>query len=126
MKRIVSIIKESITPACLILLVVAVLLLMLSGRTQGSSMTQLEARISETLSRMEGAGKVRVVIRTAMKSGQSKALGAYSTNEEVPCGALAIVEGGSDPLIRMRLTDALCALLGLHTSQVDVISMNGG
>ena len=90
-------------------------------------MTQFEARISRTLSQTEGAGKVKVVIRTMKQSQQSKSLSLYGSGaEEIPCGAVAAAEGANDPLVRMKLTQALCALLGLHASQVEVVSMNGG
>jgi len=125
-KRIIGVMRESLTPVCLVLVIIAVLLLSLPGRTQGGGMTQLEARIVKTLSQIEGVGKVSIVIRTVKQTGQSKLLGAYSAGEEVPCGAVAVAEGGENPLIRSRLTGALCALLGLHASQVDVIGMNGG
>jgi len=125
-KKIISIIREYFTPSCLALVIIAMFLLSLSGMEKSGGMTQLEARIGKTLSRMEGAGQVSVVIRTVMPSGQSKGLSVYSSAGEIPCGALAVAEGGSDPLVRKKMTDALCALLGLHASQVDVIGMDGG
>jgi len=125
-KRIIGIMKESFTPAVLILFAMVIVLLMISGRSKGARMTQFETRISETLSQMEGVGTVSVVVRTTNKAQQSKALSAYSGMEEIPCGAVAVAEGGEDPLIRMKLTNALCALLGLHASQVEVIGMGEG
>lgn len=127
-KQVIERIKSSCTPALLVLLVLAaVWVLSLTGRTESSGMTQLEARISRTLSQTEGAGKVKVVIRTVKQSQQSKSLSLYGSGaEEIPCGAVAAAEGANDPLVRMKLTQALCALLGLHASQVEVISMNEG
>lgn len=89
-------------------------------------MTQLETRISQALSQTEGAGNVRVVIRTVKPAQQSKAMTGYNTQDEIPCGAVAVVQGGSDPLVRLKLTNALCALLGLHASQVEIVGMNEG
>ena len=89
-------------------------------------MTQLEARISQALSQTEGAGNVRVVIRTVKPAQQSKAMTGYNKQDEIPCGAVAVVQGGSDPLVRLKLTNALCALLGLHASQVEIVGMNEG
>lgn len=128
MKQVMEKIKSSCTPALLVLLALAaVWMLSLSGRTESSGMTQFEARISRTLSQTEGAGDVKVVIRTVKQSQQSKSLSLYGGGtEEIPCGAVAAAEGANDPLVRMKLTQALCALLGLHASQVEVVSMNGG
>ena len=40
--------------------------------------------------------------------------------------AYAAAGGADDPLVRMQLTQALCALLGLQASAVSVVSASGG
>ena len=75
-KQVIERIKSSCTPALLVLLVLAaVWVLSLTGRTESSGMTQLEARISRTLSQTEGAGKVKVVIRTVAESVRKRGRG---------------------------------------------------
>ena len=99
------------------------LCLLMTGREQAG--VPLETRIARTLSAMEGAGRVSVVIRTREVSGGSM-MGAVGGTETVPCGAVAVAEGADDPLVRMQLTQALCALLGLQASAVSVMSASGG
>lgn len=117
------------TPGAWVLLIAcAVLLLFGTLGTQREAGTSLEARIAQTLSSMEGAGRVEVVIRTReISSGEKNSLFSSSgETEAVPCGAVAVAEGADDPLVRMQLTQALCALLGLQASAVSVVSASGG
>ena len=124
MKKELFQLKGSFVPVLLVLLV----LMMFASlkNTQMDQMTSLEERIAHTLSFTEGVGEVSVVIRTVKQSRQNTGIGIYADTEEIPCGAVAVAAGAEDPLIKMRLTDALCALLGLQSSQVEVVSMNKG
>ena len=88
-------------------------------------MTALERRIGDTLSDVQGAGRVRVVILTRqVQQGQTGLSGADM--QEMPSGAVAVAEGANDPLVNMRLTQALCSLLGLPATAVTVMSGTGG
>ena len=82
----------------------------------------------EEAARMDGAGEVSVVIRMreGTGGGSGSLLAAGGGAEAVPCGAVAVAEGADDPLVRMQLTQALCALLGLQASAVCVVSASGG
>lgn len=127
LKKILGIMRHSgMATLFLLLIVAAVLLFAQSGMNNIRSMTQLEMRISQTLSHTAGAGKVSVVIRTAKQTQQNQTITGYGTVEDVPCGAVAVAQGGDDPLVRLRLTNALCALLGLQASQIDVVGMSEG
>ena len=107
------------------LLTLLALCLLMTGREQAGD--PLEARVARTLSAMEGAGQVSVVIRTREVTGGSGGLlDTGGAAETVPCGAVAVAEGADDPLVRMQLTQALCALLGLQASAVSVVSASGG
>jgi len=61
-----------------------------------------------------------VVIRTKdlQESGMSR------QTQTVAAGAVAVASGAGDPVVRMMLEEALCALLGLPPSAVSV--MTGG
>lgn len=109
-------------------LLVALLLLLLAAGLRGGMDASLETRIARTLSAMDGAGEVSVVIRMreATGGGSGSMLAAGGGAEAVPCGAVAVAEGADDPLVRMQLTQALCALLGLQASAVSVVSASGG
>ena len=119
--------RAAFTPQALLALLAALALIMLSGVLGRSGGDSLEARTARTLSQMEGAGRVQVVIYTRAKetaSGMFSSSGAQTG--EVPCGAVAVAEGAGDPLVRLELEQALCALLGLPASAVSVVTGLGG
>ena len=125
MKKISDSLKGSFSPVMCILIILSFFLMqMFSGNGDGIGKTQLEKRISQALSLNEGVESVNVIIRTTKLNRQSAGMSAYIQAEEVPCGAIAILKGNDDPLMKVKLTNALCALLGLQSSQVEVISMN--
>ena len=104
-------------------LLAAAILLLCSGMLKGESrdtQTQLEERISRTLSQVAGAGSVRVVIQT--QAAVQKQSGMYETVQERPCGAVAVAQGADDPLVRLELQEALCTLLGLPASAVSIVA----
>lgn len=112
------------SPAVLVLLLCMLLgLSAFSGRSETDS-TALERRIGGLLSGVYGAGDVQVVIRTRTVQQELSTGGREA--QEMPCGAVALIDGGGDPLVRMQLINALCALLGLDASQVEVIEANTG
>ena len=110
-----------------LLLAAALLLLALGGSlTDGGAQEDLESRVERTLSAMEGAGRVQVVIMTRAQQADSSAWGQEDGTAEVPCGAVAVAEGAGDPLVRIELEQALCALLGLPASAVSVVTGTTG
>ena len=120
--------RAALTPQVLLLLAAGMILLagigVSTGRDSGR-MTALERRIGDTLSEMQGAGRVRVVILTRqIQHGQTGFSGADT--QEMPSGAVAVAEGADDPLVNMQLTQALCSLLGLPATAVTVMSGTGG
>ena len=111
------------------LIVIALLLVLAFAGMGQESGTSLEARIAKALSAMDGAGRVEVVIRVreTPATGQNGLFSGRGTGTEaVPCGAVAVAEGADDPIVRMQLTQALCALLGLQASAVSVMSASEG
>lgn len=122
MRDIIGRIRAARMPQALLLLAAAMLLLLAASEvvTQ-KDQTQLEARAAQVLSGMAGAGQVRVVIsmREVEKQGT---FGSAQETTSVPCGAVAVAQGADDPLVRMQLEQALCALLGLAPSCVSVVT----
>ena len=120
--------RAALTPQVLLLLAAGMILLAgigVSSDRGSSRMTALERRIGDTLSEVQGAGRVRVVILTRqVQQGQTGLSGADM--QEMPRGAVAVAEGANDPLVNMRLTQALCSLLGLPATAVTVMSGTGG
>jgi len=110
--------RAALTPQALFL--ITALLLFFAGMSADGRESSLERRIEETLSAVEGAGRVRVVIhtKTTQPSGTSR------QPQSVISGAVAVASGADNPMVSMMLEEALCTLLGLPPSAVSV--MTGG
>ena len=112
-----------ITPQALILLAL-LLLIPTALRSQTTKQTEsLEQRMEKTLSRIEGAGRVSVVIAQRSAEQETPSLlmkenGASAGS--IPCGAAVVAQGADDPIVHMQLTQAVCAVLGLPASAVSV------
>lgn len=99
-----------------LLLLVLALLCAASFFPAQQSMTQEERRLANTLSQIDGAGRVQVTIYYS-ESGSAFGGGKTCT------GVLAVCEGAGDIAVRLRLTEALETLLGLDGGQVAVLKM---
>ena len=121
LKDVLSRLRAALTPQAVVLLAAALLLCWLAAASQRMRASPLETRLARTLSCMEGAGRVEVTIRTREVAPSSGAFGA-STSESVPCGAVVVAQGAQDPLVKMELRQAVCALLGLPASSVSVVT----
>lgn len=117
-------IKAALTPQVLLLLLLAFSMIgYCTLREETGGADRLEKQASAVLSRMEGAGRVEVTIMTRKaQTGGTGLLKSETGGEEVPCGAMAVAQGADDPLVRMQLEQALCALLGLPNSAVSVVT----
>lgn len=113
--------RAAITPQAAFLLAALLLAFFLMAGEPGNGDTALEERISQTLSQMEGAGRVDVTIHTRRIMQQSGSFGAQDA-QEIPCGAVAVAQGADDPVVAMALREALCALLGLSASSVSIVT----
>ena len=95
----------------------AALLLLPLGGTNAVSMTEEEQRVSATLSRIAGAGDVRVSIYYTQEAS------AFGGGNRTPVGAVIVAEGAGDIAVRLNLLRAAETLLGLDAHQVDVFLM---
>lgn len=84
---------------------------LLSGRFS-SGATPLEGRMAETLSRVEGAGRVSVVLRCD-ENGTAQ-------------GAVIVAEGARDLRVMLSLQRAAQSLLGVEAARIEVLPMEGG
>lgn len=119
-----------------------------AGTQETFDLTALEERLSETLSKVEGAGKVTVTL--TVKSGMERVLASdrstsvsergSSVEEETVLvnsgagqeavlltqryptfqGALVVCEGGDDAKIRLLMTRAVSALTGIGADRITV------
>lgn len=101
----------------------------------------METKLERSLSQIEGAGKVTVVL--TLESGPRRVLArdgsaqesqtvtvSRGTGNEEPVelqslgpiyrGALVVAEGGDDPQVRLELTQAVSALTGLGADRITV------
>ena len=103
----------------IVLLAVCALALLLypSAGRQGAAMTEEEQRVSATLSRIAGAGEVRVSIYYAQEAG------AFGSSGRKPVGAVIVARGAERVDVRLNLTRAAEALLGLDARAVEVFAM---
>jgi len=120
--------------------------------TQAESfrLEEFETHLEDVLSRVEGAGKARVVLTLSEGSRQILAqdrkqsgaqegsattvtLGKGSGNQEVvPVqtlapefrGALVVCPGGGDPGVQLRLLEAVSALTGLGADRISICQGN--
>lgn len=113
------------------------------------SVEALEEKLEAALSRVEGAGDVKVVltVRSGMRrvlaqnssleqdgsavqrENQTVVVSAGSGQQETVLvqqvypqfqGALVVAEGGGDPAIRLKLTEAVAALTGLGADKISI------
>ena len=111
-----------LTPQVLLVLVLLLIGVCVLFDGRKNEETALEERISRALSSVNGIGEVRVVISTRTVQAQASLGLSKSQNQEIPCGAVAVVQGADDPIQCAQIMDALCRLLGLPASAVSVIS----
>lgn len=120
----------------------------LTGGEENFSIEALEEKLNETLSKVEGAGRVTVVL--TVKQGMERVLATdekivdsesqlseeYETviisasggdeavliTQHYPVfqGALVVCEGGDDPQVKLLLTQAVAALTGLGSDRITI------
>lgn len=116
--------RSALTPHAVLLLGASMLLLAfaMAQKSSGSApaQTQLEERAGAVLSAMAGAGKVEVVIN--MGEAADGAGRRLPDAVLAPSGAVAVAQGADDPLVKLELQEALCALLGLPACAVSVVA----
>ncbi len=117
---------------------------------QRLSLSETEARLSELLSQVEGAGRVEVLL--AEETGARQVLAQNETYRESATpdtevvvlsgsdgeepvtlqviapgyrGAVIVAEGGGDPAVALALTRAVGAVTGLGADKITVMKMTG-
>lgn len=96
--------------ALLVMLLLGVLLMLLPGRKESgeseSLFTEEEARLSETLARMDGVGEAYVLL--AENDGR---YGGFT-------GAVIVCHGAANPAVRLRVINAVSAFTGLGSDKI--------
>lgn len=78
--------------------------------------TGLERRMESVLSCVEGAGRVRVLVNGG---------GQEETPRSGQGGVVVVAEGAGELRVRMELERAVTALLGVESSQIEILGMKG-
>ena len=120
MQDILSRLRAARIPQATVIFAALMLIYWLAGAESDNA---LERRISQTLSLVEGVGRVEVTIAMQTAGAAQRTPGA-DRGEQTPCGAVAVAQGADDPLVKLELQEALCALLGLPPTSVTI--MTGG
>ena len=117
-----------------------------SQESTGFDLAETEKRLADALSRIDGAGDVTVLLTVQNgprrvlaedvdrdgvneRSTQTVVLSKGSGQQETVTvqqvypryqGALLVCEGGDDPAVRLRLTEAVSALTGLGADKISI------
>ena len=119
MRDVLSRLRAARIPQAAMIFAALMLIYWLSGAEADSA---LERRISQTLSRVEGAGRVEVTIAMQTAGAPQRTLGA-DRGEQTPCGAVAVAQGADDPLVKLAITEAVSKVTGLRSDKISVIKM---
>ena len=84
---------------------------------------RLEERLAEVIGSIEGTGEVRIMItleRTEESVYSGRETSAAATITPTIRGALVICEGSENVIVRQKVTDAVCKVLGISAARVCV------
>ena len=145
---------------CLILFVGILLLLIPNGSSKkpeqegiiekGDNILSVEETLSEILSMVQGAGKVRVMLTVSSseetlyqnncsisENGNEKQDTVIMTDSErnekglvrkiIPpeyLGAIIVCQGADDPTVRLNLIEAVSNVTGLRSDKISILKMN--
>lgn len=145
---------------CLILFVGIILLLIPNGSSKkpeqegiiekGDNILSVEETLSEILSMVQGAGKVRVMLTVSSgeetlyqnncsisENGNEKQDTVIMTDSErnekglvrkiIPpeyLGAIIVCQGADDPTVRLNLIEAVSNVTGLRSDKISILKMN--
>ena len=71
---------------------------------------ELESRLEQVLSSMEGVGSVKVMITTETKT-------------EKVCGVVVVAEGAGNAVINARISEAVKALFSIDVHKISIVKM---
>lgn len=108
--RVFSRFRKNGAAALIVVLACCALLYLLpdASKQETDTPTPLEARLEEVVSHIEGAGRVRSMIRE---------------DESGIAGVLIVCEGAEDIAVRLRVQTAVCTLLGVENNRISVVEM---
>lgn len=81
---------------------------------------ELEERLENVLSAMEGVGKVEVMITT--ETANESVFGTQNAEGKV-CGVVIVAEGAGNATVNTRITDAVKALFPIDVHKISIVKM---
>lgn len=94
-----------------ILAIAAILLLGLMKSSGDSQSGAMESRLSDTLEKIRGAGKVQVMINEDSQGN--------------PVGILIVAEGAENISVRLEILKSVKTLMGVDADQIEITRMGG-
>ncbi len=89
--------------------------------------TQIEGDLETVIGKIQGAGKTKVLL-TMENSVEYVYLGESTTKtkeiQPLIRGVLVVCEGGDEPVVVERITDAVCKALNISTAKVCVTKLS--
>lgn len=84
------------------------------------SNVELEERLAQVLSAMEGVGKVEVMITT---EGDTSSVFGTQTDGQKVSGVVVVAEGAGNATINARISDAVKALFSIDVHKISIVKM---
>ena len=81
---------------------------------------ELESRLEQVLSAMEGVGEVRVMITT---EDDAESVFGNSTQGKKVCGVVVVAEGAGNATINARISEAVKALFSIDVHKISIVKM---
>ncbi len=87
---------------------------------------ELELRLEEILSQMEGVGEVEVMITLKSTSKTQSGSFTYTAQKSYPEveGVFVVSQGGDDSSVKLAITEAIQALFGIDVHKIKIVKMN--
>lgn len=87
---------------------------------------ELELRLEEILSQMEGVGEVEVMITLKSTSKTQSSSFTYTAQTSYPEveGVFVVSQGGDNSSVKLAITEAIQALFGIDVHKIKIVKMN--
>lgn len=87
---------------------------------------ELELRLEEILSHMEGVGEVEVMITLKPSTKLKESSFTYTTQKSYPEveGVFVVTQGGDNSSVNLAITEAIQALFGIDVHKIKIVKMN--
>lgn len=87
---------------------------------------ELELRLEEILSQMEGVGEVEVMITLKSSTRTRDNSFTYTTQNTYPEveGVFVVIQGGDNSSVKLAITEAIQALFGIDVHKIKIVKMN--